>query len=106
MDAGLHGVEFEAPGRIAPTVGKMRGKPSEKPENHENPALLLRMVKRAGLAGVKSDRLLEIALIRLDRQDLDATGLLVNADALDLADRQVLLLNDQQQLLALFAQGA
>jgi len=38
VDAGLHGVEFEALGRIAPTVGKMRGKPSEKPENNENPA--------------------------------------------------------------------
>ena len=59
MDAGLHGVELQAPGRIASTVGKMRGEPSETPENDENPAFLLRMVKRDGLAGVKSDRLLD-----------------------------------------------
>jgi hypothetical protein len=59
VDAGLHGMEFEAPGRIASTVGKRRGKPSEKPENQGNPAFLFRIVKFADLAGIKSDRLLE-----------------------------------------------
>jgi hypothetical protein len=58
VDAGLHGMEFEAPGRIASTVGKRRGKPSEKPENQGNPAFLFRIVKFADLAGIKSDRLL------------------------------------------------
>lgn len=52
MDTGLHRVEFEAPGRIASTIGKMRGEPSETPENDENRAFLLRMVKRAGLGCV------------------------------------------------------
>ena len=60
MDAGLHGVEFEAHGRIASTVGKRRGKPSEKPENQGNPAFLFRIVKFADLAGIKSDRLLGV----------------------------------------------
>lgn len=54
-------MEFEAPGRIASTVGKRRGKPSEKPENQGNPAFLFRIVKFADLAGIKSDRLLVIA---------------------------------------------
>jgi len=54
----LSGVEFEAHGRIAPTVGKKRGNPLEKPKNQGNPAFLFHIVKRAGLTGVKSDRLL------------------------------------------------
>jgi hypothetical protein len=54
-------MEFEAPGRIASTVGKRRGKPSEKPENQGNPAFLFRIVKFADLAGIKSDRLLAFA---------------------------------------------
>ena len=58
MDAGLHGMEFKAPGRVASTVGKRRGKPSEKPANQGSPAFLFRIVKFADLTEVKSDRLL------------------------------------------------
>jgi len=65
VDAGLHGMEFEAPGRIASTVGKRRGKPSEKPENQGNPAFLFRIVKFADLAGIKSDRLLVVQALSL-----------------------------------------
>jgi len=38
VDAGLPRLEFEALGRIAPTVGKMRGNPLETRENKGNPA--------------------------------------------------------------------
>jgi len=51
-------VEFEAPGRIAPAVGEKSGNSFEKAKNQGNPAFLSHIVKCAGLAGVKSDRLL------------------------------------------------
>ena len=51
-------MEFKAPGRVASTVGKRRGKPSEKLANQGNPTFLFRIVKFADLTGVKSDRLL------------------------------------------------
>ena len=58
MDAGLHGVEFEALGRIASTVGKNQGKALEKPENRGNPAFSSRIVKFSDFPRPKSDRLL------------------------------------------------
>jgi len=58
VDADLSGVEFEAPGRIAPAVGEKSGNSFEKAKNQGNPAFLSHIVKCAGLAGVKSDRLL------------------------------------------------
>lgn len=60
MDAGLLGVEFEALGRIASTVGKNQGKALEKPENRGNPAFSSRIVKFADFPCPKSDRLLDI----------------------------------------------
>ena len=58
MDAGLPGVEPEAHGQIAPTVGKTRRKPSKRPQSRENPARSFRIVKFGGFLNLKSDRLL------------------------------------------------
>jgi len=61
VDAGLPGVELEAHGQIAPTVGKTRRKPSKRPQSRENPAFSFRIVKFGGFLNLKSDRLLVIA---------------------------------------------
>ena len=60
VDAGLAGVESEAHGRIAPTPGKTRGKPSARPERQWPGNSLFRIVKFAGLAGAQSDRRLAL----------------------------------------------
>jgi hypothetical protein len=61
VDAGLPGVELEAHGQIAPTVGKTRRKPSKRPQSRENPAFSFRIVKFGGFLNLKSDRLLAAA---------------------------------------------
>jgi hypothetical protein len=58
VDAGLLGVELEAHGQIASTVGKTRRKPSKRPQSRENPARSFRIVKFGGFLNLKSDRLL------------------------------------------------